>query len=114
MLEYFEDWQKKTVTFQGPVTTVDSSGIPVTTFGNLQENVAVNWWIDTSQVTNKNDKFVNDVVGKILVNPDTLTIDLSTAQQFTDSTYTYYITGYDDIANFEDVCVISWRRERGN
>jgi len=110
MYEYFSDWRKKTVDIKKLEITVDSEGRQTETESTVESDVDVNFWTGSSQETNVNDKFVNQATGQAILPPD---ITVTTKMWMEDSEGKYYITGVDDVAEFGELTLVSWRREYG-
>lgn len=111
MREYFEDWRTKTVDIKQNTSGVDPvTGVPTETPTTVSENVEVNFWTDSATVSNQNDKFVGQTVGRAIL-PETLTI--TDTMWMEESGVKYFITGTNNVAGLGEVLVVSWRRERG-
>lgn len=110
MTGLFADWRTKTADIKKAETTVDSdTGQPIESEVTVKSGVKINYWTDRSNVSNVNDKFVNQVVGRALL-PPKLSID--TTMWLEIDGVKHYVVGVDDIAGFNDVLSISWRREQ--
>lgn len=110
MTEYFTNWATKTADIKQLQTTVDSStGQPIESETTVASGVKINYWTDSTNVSNVNDKFVNQVVGRALL-PPALSID--TTMWLEIDGVKHYVVGVDDVAGFGDVLSISWRREQ--
>lgn len=108
MTGLFEDWRKKTADIKKTTTLIDATtGKPIESEVMVKAGVKVNYWISNTNVSNVNDKFVNQVVGRALL-PPKLSID--TTMWLEIDGVKHYVVGVDDIAGFSDVLSISWRR----
>lgn len=104
----FKDWQNLTGDFQVSQSTVNSSGQPVENWVTIHSSVSVNFWTDQSRETSINDKFVDQATGSMVVDP---TLGIDTTYRFLVGADEYYITGKDDIGEFEETRLLSWRRQ---
>lgn len=107
MLEYFIDWQTKTVTFQSRVETKNSYGETITTWADLL-TTTVNWWTDSSRETNVNDKFVDKKTGRALLDNNLGLTPDNTMRIYVSDDETYQIIGTDNVASFGEFYVIDW------
>ncbi|MDA3939819.1 MAG: hypothetical protein PF693_10980 [Spirochaetia bacterium] len=108
MLEFFTDWQKKTANIKELITTKNDAGQTVESETVIASGITINWWIDNSNETNINDKFVDQVKGSALISPE---YTLNTKQWMEIDSVKYYIIGVDDVAGFGEVTLVKWRRE---
>ena len=67
IMQHFEDWQTKTVDIKQYVTTVDAQGRPIQSEEVIGSNIQINYWITRALVTNENDKYVGQTLGKALM-----------------------------------------------
>lgn len=107
-MEFFEDWEIKTVSFYKEVETLDSNGQTVKT-PSLVGTSDCGTWVDTSIETNVNDKFVNSEVGRFALDYPSFTIDTNTYALI--SSVKYYIIGVDNIASQNDVLLLTYRKD---
>jgi hypothetical protein len=114
ILDFFDDYSTESVTFYQPTISKNSAGQPIAgTDTTLQTGVEVHFWIDTSAETNVNDKFVDNIVGSVLVRVSDLTFVPTTKMIFKLDSKTYYIEGVDNIGNEDDFYEIMWRQNLG-
>lgn len=113
MIDYFNDWAKKTGTFQETTITTNAAGQPVISWSAVTSgsNLDVQFWTDTSNETDVNDRFVDQKKGKMLLKHGIITP--TTKMRFYDGTNYYYIIGVDNVADFDEFYVISWRLDHG-
>lgn len=113
LLGYFVDWQTKTASFEELSTTTNSAGQPVDTWSVISgaESVPVNFWTDSSRKTDVNDRFVDQATGTVLVDPADIDFEPDTTMRMEIDSKYYYIVGVDDVAGFDEVYVLNWRRE---
>jgi len=112
MTSVFEDWRTKTADIKRKSVLIDSTtGQPVESEVTVKSGVKINYWTDRTNVSNVNDKFVNQVVGRALL-PPKLSID--TTMWLEIDGVKHYIVGVDDVAGFSDVLSISWRRQHSS
>ena len=108
IMQHFEDWQTKTVDIKQYVTTVDSQGRPIQSEDVIGSNIQINYWITRALVTNENDKYVGQTLGKALMPFD---FDIKAKMFFVADNKVHYITGVDNVAGLGEVLEVSWRRE---
>lgn len=111
MIAEFADWQTKTITIKELTTTVDGDGVPQEGESVVASDLKVNYWTDVTRETNQNDRFVDQALGTILLDPG---VSVSTAMWFELDGVKHYITGVDDVAGMGEFTVVSWRREYGS
>ena len=113
ILTYFDNWRNATVTFEQFVSTTNAAGQPIESWETVtgDENIKVNFWTDASRETNVNDRFVDQVTGTVLIKPNNITFKPDTTMRFSVDGVYYYVEGFDDVAGFGEVYVLSWRRE---
>jgi len=111
MREFFSDCLSKIVDFKTVTETVDEYGRPVVSEVTTYADQPIQFWIDSVDESNTNDKFVNQETGRAIVD-SALTID--NTMFFTDGeSIKRYVVGVDDIAALGSIKVVKWRRERG-
>jgi hypothetical protein len=108
--DYFSDWKKKTVTFQKRQGSINSAGISTSSWATVKEGVKVNWWVSVSRETNQNDKFVDKVSGKALLDFSE-SVDPDTTYRMLEGSTEYLITGVDNLAGFDDFYILDWIRD---
>ena len=113
ILTYFDNWRNATVTFEQFVSTTNAAGQPIESWETVSggENIKVNFWTDASRETNVNDRFVDQATGTVLIKPNNITFKPDTTMRFSVEGVYYYVEGFDDVAAFGDVYILSWRRE---
>lgn len=90
------------------ILTRDDAGRPVQTEELVERRVKVDYWTDTSRVTDQNDKFVDQALGSAIVSnklevDTTMWLDIDGAK--------HYVTGVNDFAGRGTKQLLSWRRE---
>ena len=109
MIEYFDDWAKVTGIFQENTVTTNSAGQVVESWADKGSSLTVQFWTDSSNETNVNDRFVDQKTGRFLVTYSDIDFTPTTQMRFKVSTTYYYITGVDNVANMDEFYVINWR-----
>lgn len=108
--DQFADWRRKTATLKRNVLTRDAAGRPVETEETVAGPVEINYWTDTSRETNQNDRFVDSALGTAIL-PASLTVD--TTMWMDIGGVKHYVVGVDNVAAFDEILIVSWRREHG-
>lgn len=110
MFDLFADWRTKTADIYRATTTQDAAGRPVDGEELVASGVEINYWTDSSRVTNQNDQFVDQALGSALLPPE-LAVDTTMWMEI--DGVIHHIIGVDDVAGFGDVLVVRWRRAHG-
>lgn len=110
-LNYFDDWKTTTITVEEQTTTQNAAGVPETEWSSVAEDIEVQFWTESTQETNVNDKFVDQRTGYFLLNPKSIDFTPDNTMRFKIGSEIYYISGVDNIAHFNDVITVAWRKE---
>ena len=109
MLGAFADWMRKTADIKrNVITTNPETGRPEETEETVESGVQIGYWTDSSRETNTNDKFVDQALGSALL-PPSLTVDTTMWLEIDGDKH--FVVGVDNVAGFDEVLVVSWRRE---
>ncbi len=113
MLDYFADWMKDTATFEELSTTTNSAGQPIESWSAVTDgaNIDVALWTDSSRETNVNDRFVDQATGTALIDPGDIPFTPDTTMRMDIDGVYYYVEGVDNVAGFNEMFVLKWRRE---
>lgn len=110
-LDDFRDLLDKSGTFEIESTIKNSEGVPTKSW-TTEQVVSCGFWTDNSQETNINDKFVDQNIGQIIVDPYDLTFVPTTKHRCSINNTLYYIEGVDDSVNQGEVYFLKYRREK--
>lgn len=92
------------------LVTQDASGRPVESEETVADNLTIQFWTDSSNVSNQNDQFVNQATGWAVLPP---TLGINTTMWLEVDGKKHYIVGVDEVAGFGELLVVNWRREHG-
>lgn len=107
-IDYFIDWQKKeNVLVYRKTHTVDSAQRPVENTSVLTTLDKIAIWVTSSQVSDANDKFEGERVGKIMTEAPNVTID--TDCYFLVDNKEYWVAGIDDTAFFGEIYIYNFK-----
>lgn len=107
ILDYFDDWQVYTGTAYQKQETRDSQGRITTSYTEVEAEVLYAAWVDNSQQTNTDDQFLNQEVGRILIDPADISFTPTVDHKIDD----LFIEGVDNVAGFGEAYVLKYRRE---
>lgn len=115
-VDFFEDvtidWLVSATFYKEVPGAVDPiTRIPGVDTKTLLGTVNVGFWVDRSQETNINDKFVNDKTGKIVVNKSDLTFTIDKTSVAVIDSEDYYIEGTDNIGFQNEILLLKYRKE---
>lgn len=110
-LDDFRDLLNYSATFQVESTTKNSDGVPVKSWATDQV-VSAGFWTDNSQQTNINEKFVDQKLGTIVVDPNELTFTPTTKHRCEIDGEYYYIEGVDNSVFQGEVYFLKYRKEK--
>lgn len=112
----FKRYMKFNVQFSKLTETKDpTSGTTTKSFTNVGDPVKAGYWIDSVVVTDVNDKFVDDEVGTIVIDPNKFKPEANAVYRVTktDDSTINDVVGFDDLGNMGQVLLVKYRKSYG-
>lgn len=112
-LDSFRDLLNKSALFEIEASIKDPVTGEITKGWTTEQTVSAGFWTDKSIETDINDKFKDDAIGKIVVDPAELTFTPTIKHRATIDSVVYFIEGVDNIADQDEVYLLTYRKENG-
>jgi len=111
-LDCFRDLLNCSAEFFIEVDTKNATTGQVTKTWSSVQTADVGFWVDNSNETNVNDKFVDQATGTIVADPNNLiTFTPTTKHKAVIGGVDYFIIGVDNVAHQDEVYLLKYRKE---